>query len=179
MFKKSIIGFFVLLLLYSFCGELLLWQWQSAQVRQAIKHQLKTQIPIKNLHRFVFTQSEFDVLQWNKKDKEFKLNNRLFDIVKKTKSNNTIILLCINDTEEESLFARLDELVNNQLQTKNQHNKNNKLNASVFWKIPNEQDTPADRAFSFTIKKYPNHSYPIHNQFEADVLVPPPESILI
>jgi len=179
VFKKSIIGFFVLLLLYSFCGELLLWQWQSAQVRQAIKHQLKTQIPAKNLHRFLFTQAEFDALQWYKKDKEFKLDHRLYDIVNKTKKNDTIVLLCINDTEEESLFARLDELVNKQLQSKNQQNKNNKVSATAFRKILNDQDYPTNFAYSFIIKNYPNYSLPIYNQFKAKVLVPPPEIALV
>lgn len=177
MFTKSLIWIFIGFMLYSFCGELLLWQWQSAQVRQAIKHQLKAQIPANKLHKFQLTQAEFNALQWNKIDKEFQLENRLYDIVSKSKKGDSIILMCINDTEEESLFVRLDELVNNQLQNQqqNQNHKNNKSNSSVFWKIIDTNYLSSLIIRSSISNTYSYLKLSVYNQFEGCVLVPPPE----
>jgi hypothetical protein len=53
--------------------------------------------------------SKENSFKWEKKDKEFWYNGRIYDIVKIEKSG---ILKCIDDIQEKKLFQNLDSYVN-------------------------------------------------------------------
>ncbi len=176
MLQRFTIALLIAASLFSFVGEMLLWEYQMHTVRKEIKTRLKSQIPMNELHRFEFTQQEFDALQWIKKNKEFKRKHNMFDVVKKTKNNDTIELWCINDTEEETLFAQLDELVKNQLTTNQKKDKKNKSKSQTFWKYLNHLHTQFGVILPITWSNYPNYIALFYKQWSNKIPVPPPES---
>jgi len=85
--------------------------------RQEIKMRIKQGIPEDEIHKIAFGANE--KINWVKEGKEFRLNNEMFDIVRQEVVNGQEIFYCINDKEEEKLFANLDELVKRQMEDEN------------------------------------------------------------
>ena len=59
-------------------------------------------------------------------DKEFVLEGKMYNIVKKIAKGDYFYCYCINDTKEELLLAHLDEHVNNNLNKPGKSNKTSK-----------------------------------------------------
>ena len=74
-----------------------------------MKTAIKSGIPEKDLQRIVFS-SEHEI-HWEKPGKEFRVGNRLFDVIRYEKTEEGLVFTCINDIQESQLFANLDELV--------------------------------------------------------------------
>jgi len=87
------------------------------QARQEIKFRIKQGIPDSEIHRIVFDANE--KINWVRDGKEFRLKNQMFDIIRKEIVSGQVIFYCINDKQEEQLFANLDELVAKQLNDEN------------------------------------------------------------
>ncbi len=83
------------------------------QTRQAIKHRIKLGVPEKDIHKFTFAENE--KINWVRPEKEFRLNNEMYDIVKQESRDGKTIFYCINDKEEKALFTLLDDLVKQQM----------------------------------------------------------------
>lgn len=83
------------------------------QVRSAIKKRIKNSIPENELHLIAFNSS--NDIQWTRPGKEFKLGDRMFDVVKDVSKDGEIRFKCVNDIEEQILFADLDKVSNHLL----------------------------------------------------------------
>ena len=109
---KSLLSFLLLFTIFSnFTGTYIVFKVQQAQVRRSIKRQIKSGIPEDELHYFELSQIEYDQLDWERPDIEFRHENEMFDIVRKEIVGDSIHLHCVNDKEETILFAQLDKLV--------------------------------------------------------------------
>ena len=82
---------------------------RQAEIRSEIKGMLKSGVPDNELHRITFHKVED--IHWTRPEKEFSLKGHMYDVVKNLSKNGKIEFLCINDVEEEVLFANLDDLV--------------------------------------------------------------------
>jgi hypothetical protein len=98
---------------YASFGDYIRWHLEWKNVRQHIKHQLKSGVKPEKLHRFVLSKSEYNNLDWIKEKKEFKLGSDLYDVVNYNDLGDNILLLCIHDKEEAVLFKNLDALISN------------------------------------------------------------------
>ena len=83
-------------------------------MRYSIKSEMKAKIKKSlNVNEYQFFNlnkiSKENSFKWEKKDKEFWYNGRIYDIVKIEKSG---ILKCIDDIQEKKLFQNLDSYVN-------------------------------------------------------------------
>lgn len=83
--------------------------YRQSEIRSDIKHSLKNGVPEGELHHIAFRKVED--IHWTRPDKEFTLHGRLYDVVKNLSKDGKVAFLCINDLEEEALFANLDDLV--------------------------------------------------------------------
>lgn len=98
---------------YASLGDYIRWHLEWKNVRQHIKHQLKSGVKPEKLHRFLLSKSEYKNLDWIKEKKEFKLGSDLYDVVNCNDLGDNILLLCIHDKEEAVLFKNLDVLISN------------------------------------------------------------------
>lgn len=80
-------------------------------VRTQIKNDIRKGIPESELHCIRDNQR----LNWIEKNREFKIGNQMYDVVKVKTINGQLVYFCINDTQEEKLFADLNDLVDQQL----------------------------------------------------------------
>ncbi len=79
-------------------------------------------MPEAELAVFTFSISDLNKIEWEEKGKEFWLNGNIYDVVKKQETADSITFHCINDRQEKSLFANLEELINRQMNSDAQSN---------------------------------------------------------
>jgi hypothetical protein len=79
-------------------------------IKSEMKSKIKKSLNANEYQFFNFNKiSKENSFKWEKKDKEFWYNGRIYDIVKIEKSS---ILKCIDDIQEKKLFQNLDSYVN-------------------------------------------------------------------
>ncbi|MDN4163991.1 hypothetical protein QWY31_00680 [Cytophagales bacterium LB-30] len=97
-------------------GPFVVFKIEQTFIRKSIKLQIKAGIPEDDLHEFTLSATAYKALDWVRPDKEFRLDDEMFDIVRAETLGNTIHLYCVNDTEEALLFAQLDEITQKKME---------------------------------------------------------------
>lgn len=108
----------LLLFLYNAAGYTVVFTALRHAVQKEVKAMLKRGVPESDLHVLVIPQSvERDPQSSFRRihDGEFRYRGRMYDIVRKDIRGDTTVYYCINDIEEEQLFARLDDHVRSHL----------------------------------------------------------------
>lgn len=85
-------------------------------VRSEIKNDIKKGIPEAKLHCIRDNKQ----LNWIEKNKEFRIGKHLYDVVKIKNIDGQRVYLCINDTDEDEIFASLDAAVDQQTKREKQ-----------------------------------------------------------
>ena len=86
-------------------------------VKREIKHRIKAGVPDNERMKFELTAAEVEALDWVKPAKEFRLNGRFYDVVKRI-DGDPVVLECIDDHQETELFAHLTDMVDRALDTR-------------------------------------------------------------
>ncbi len=94
--------------IWQLAGFFVFFELERFHVRKEIKKAIKHSLPEKEFKQFNFSALEFKSLTWIN-DHEFKMNGRMYDVVKKSKINSGYSVSCIDDIQETVLFAKLDE----------------------------------------------------------------------
>jgi hypothetical protein len=106
--KRLFSFLFLIVFIWQLAGFFIYFEIERFHVRKDIKRAIKHSLPQNQYKQFNFTNAEFNELTWIN-DHEFKMNGRLYDVVKKNKSNVGFSVSCIDDIQETVLFAQLDE----------------------------------------------------------------------
>lgn len=106
--------------MFSISGVLCVFKVQQYRIRREIKHQIKAGIPEEELHEFTLSKREYEQLDWQRTDIEFRKGARMFDIVHAEQVGDSIRLRCVNDEEEQKLFAQLDLLIKRKMEQESQ-----------------------------------------------------------
>ncbi|MFZ4400775.1 MAG: hypothetical protein ACOYO1_12130 [Bacteroidales bacterium] len=81
---------------------------------------IKNSLPDSELFTFIFPDNpklqQKMGIQWIE-DHEFLFRGKMYDVVHKVQSGKDIVLKCINDTQEEVLFADLDKQIEKCMQS--------------------------------------------------------------
>lgn len=97
---------------------MVLFKIQQNQIRKEIKKQIKENLDSQELSMIRVTSENQNQLHWEH-NKEFRYRGIMYDVVKKEVIDNvTTIYYCITDTQETTLFACLDSLINKSMETK-------------------------------------------------------------
>jgi len=124
--KRLFAVLFVSLYLYNIAGYLVVFSVLQHRVRSEVKQMLKARIPDSDFVKFSFHTRALEQhsysLRWID-DHEFTLDGKLYDVVRSSTVGDSTILLCINDIQEEQLFANLDNHVQRQMGHSGQPNK--------------------------------------------------------
>lgn len=116
--KRTISIIILLVFFFDVAGEFVVFKIRQASIKREIKRQIKRSVPKEELYTIIVTQSNENELVWKEKN-EFVYRGSMYDIVTKETSNDTTTYYCINDLQEEHLFAHLNELVKNKTGNKN------------------------------------------------------------
>ncbi len=150
------------------------------RVEKKIKKALKESVSSDQLHYFEISNAQNlpDKVYWVKESKEFRFNNKLYDIVRKVVKNGRVYLACIDDKQEKELFGKLDEhverYITNYSKTKSEKNHKIEKKASDFY------DLPQSVVFfsQFKIIDYKHEKLKIVAGFNS-LISPPPKSFFL
>lgn len=85
-------------------GYYFIYRLQLSQIKKEIKTEMLAQIPDSSLE-VVVLEEHIDAIQWKDDDKEFSLNDEMYDVVSVKKVNGKTLLYCINDKNEKQLLV--------------------------------------------------------------------------
>jgi hypothetical protein len=108
--KRNCAYIFLFSFLFNYFGICTIFEVQQFFIRREVKEQIEAGVPDGKLHKLTFTVDQIANLEWEEEGREFRLNGKMYDIVRKEVVADTVYYYCINNTEEENLL-RLDELV--------------------------------------------------------------------
>lgn len=114
--RRSLAIVLVSLHLFSLFGYLVAFVTARAEIRREIKQRIKQSIPARDLVLIRVTPEEESSLEWIKAF-EFRYRGGLYDIVRTEQADDTTLYYCINDVQEERLFAGLDGHVRRQMES--------------------------------------------------------------
>lgn len=112
--KRLFSFLFLIVFIWQLAGFFIYFEIERYHVRKDIKRAIKHSLPQNQYKQFNFTNEEFKELTWIN-DHEFKMNGRMYDVVKKNKSKIGFYVLSIDDVQETVLFAQLDQATANNL----------------------------------------------------------------
>lgn len=175
--KKAASIFLLGIFLFNIVGYFIVFKVAQLEARKEIKTKIKLGIPDRELTAIEFKKSDLPNIHWEKENKEFYYQDKLYDVVKKDEKSACVIFYCIDDKQEQVLFSSLDEHVNTFITSHNSksNSSSKKLNEHVvkiyfsnsfdFKFITNSNLV----SYSFSAKNYPSEFPEINS--------PPPEFI--
>ena len=112
--RRSFALVFLFLYLYNIAGYLAVFSVLQYRIRTEVKKMIKESVPQSELIQFAFYTSSLERgdyhLQWTKEN-EFRHAGSMYDIVRSHISGDSTYFLCVNDVQEDHLFASLDSHV--------------------------------------------------------------------
>ena len=176
--KRLFSFLFLIVFIWLLAGFFIYFEIERHHVRKDIKRAIKHSLPQNQYKQFNFTEKEFKELTWIN-DHEFKMNGRLYDVVKKYKNRLGYSVSCIDDIQETVLFAQLDEAT-----VSNLNNQPEKAPIKSFVKLL--QTAYIEPHGSHTVKVYieiaeqTNHFfYPsLFSDFKKQKLLQPPQELV-
>ena len=116
--KRTFAYLFLFLYSYNLAGYLVVFSVRQDHVRSEIKRMLKESVPQSDLLQLVFHTQSLEQgqypLQWIE-DHEFRYAGGMYDIVRSHTTGDSTYYLCVNDIQEEALFADLDSHVQREM----------------------------------------------------------------
>lgn len=132
--KKIAVVSLLAIFLFNSVGYYIVFKVAQLEARKEIKTKIKLGLPEKELTAIEFKKSELKNIHWVKENKEFYHQNKLYDVVKKDEKNSSVVFYCIDDKQEHTLFASLDDHVNTfiSLNSSKKNSTSKKLNDHVL-----------------------------------------------
>ncbi len=124
--QSVISSFVILLIMLQTTGRLIVFKLQQYQIRAQVKQQIKAGVPEDELVLLkipaVLEQGHNRVFQ-RIHAREFRYHGQMYDIVRQQSKGDTTWYYCVSDEQETLLFARLDELVHQNMTGTQPHSK--------------------------------------------------------
>ncbi len=116
--KRLFIFIFLFLYFHNLVGYLAVYTVMKYRIQGEVKEMIKASVPISELASFSFLTADLDreaaAIQWMADD-EFRYEGRMYDIVSVHVNGDSTHFNCINDVQEERLFADLGDHVRRQM----------------------------------------------------------------
>ena len=114
----------LLVFIFDMTGYLMVFKFHQSHIRKQIKQQIKNGISEDELQLFSISHKEYNQLEWVREDIEFRIGANMFDIVRNERTADSVYLQCVNDKEEELLFAQLDEMIRKKMEQESSASQN-------------------------------------------------------
>tara|TARA_B100000614_G_C14459075_1_gene457651 strand:+ start:113 stop:622 length:510 start_codon:yes stop_codon:yes gene_type:complete len=168
---------FTLILLQS-AGVMFVYKLQELNIKSEVKQQIKLGIAETDLitlaipkHLEEKANPEFKRIH----EKEFRYKGEMYDIISKVVKDDTTYYDVIHDPKESKLFAKLDELANNELNNDPAQKKISERIKSLFAAnyIPSKSDIISNFPYSISTFCYYGKTY---DDIFLPISSPPPKS---
>jgi hypothetical protein len=119
----------IILMLFNSMGYFVVFKTIQYSVKREIKRKIKNQLAASELCLIKVAGNDKTrqaEMQWME-EREFRFQGMMYDVVRTCTQNDTVYFYCINDRQEEQLFARLDHLVKHQTESGPVSRHNSKL----------------------------------------------------
>lgn len=176
--KKAFSIFLLSIFLFEMVGHYPLFKYAQYKIQKEIKGRLKKSVPDSELFVIAIPADKVNELDWKREGKEFRYKGTMYDIVKSENKGDEMIYHCVNDKQETQLFAQLEELVNQHIDSgKSPFGKTTKR---ILKKISSLKYVPATN-FSFAVNST-NYNSDFNYSFSypsvlLKVSTPPPNPI--
>ncbi len=165
----------VFLVLFSFNigGFFLFFSIQKFQIRREIKNEIKENLPLSTLARITITPANKEQVFWEH-EKEFRYHGIMYDVVRKEVIDNLkTVYYCITDTQETTLFKKLDTLVARNMEGK----KGGAKSLQYFFRFLSNlySFNKENMVFYSTINYFLTDIISFYNQPWVNILSPPPQ----
>lgn len=107
--KKVISIFLFGIFLFNMAGYFIAFKSFQYQIKKEIKAEIKRNVNPNELTAIVIDKKQINKIDWQQEGKEMYYKGKLYDVVRLTKNDTSITYYCINDKQEELLFANLEE----------------------------------------------------------------------
>jgi hypothetical protein len=110
--KKLLSILFLFIFLFNLAGYYIVFTIMQQTARKEMKAFIKKNPPLDKLERLVISDEKMnspEIFKYKDDNKEIIYNGKLYDIVCATKDGSNTIFYCINDKNEEQLFAGLND----------------------------------------------------------------------
>lgn len=151
--KRIAAIFFLVLLLQKIGCYFVFLSIQQAYIREDVEKNIIKQLPNDELVKFVFTESEFQHIEWERENKEFRFQGKLYDIVRNESFNGKHVFYCFDDKKEAKIKQQITDY-------QQQHTKNNFI---AFYNLLLQSYIPPQ---NFTFQLLNNHFIQSRNCFE-------------
>lgn len=111
MTSKTGSFFLFLLLLTATCGYYPLFKIRQRHIRESVKAAIRQGIPGEKLHCIRIDPDNRQEIRWERKGKEFRYQNRMYDVVRAERFADTVYYYCIADRQESRLLSCFEKLV--------------------------------------------------------------------
>jgi hypothetical protein len=178
---KKLLTYIVLILFTNnLAGYYIVYKGWQQGLRQQIKYQIIHGLKLSEIEVLKFSktdlQSKIVILEWEKED-ELRYNDYMYDVVSRKETNDSIVLLCINDHKEKKLIDQFEAYVNQQQDNStSKHSKPLKILEDLNKEYFHPQKAVQNYRDGITIDN-PGIEVFITDTF-IDVLSPPPKLIV-
>ncbi len=93
-------------------GYFIAFKVTQFQIKSTIVSQIKLGISNDAETIITINKNELSKIDWQENGKEMVYNNKRYDVIKSKEGKTTITYYCINDKQEETLFADLNDHIN-------------------------------------------------------------------
>ena len=171
---KTIIAYLILTaLIFDVSGHILIFKKLQKDIHRKIKHTIFKNIPINELEIFSFNIGKsIPGIVWIH-SKEFRLNGKMYDIIKKDTIDNNVKFYCVWDKDEESLISKYSNLISGKIRDF----ESKYSNIPIF---------TIENYYLIKIKNFINYTsyYGIFNQFQSilkgiNQKIDPPPKVLV
>lgn len=110
--KKLAVIFLLSIFLFNTVGYYIAFKAVQYNVKREIKSEVKRGLGANELTMITINKNDLSTVEWLENGKEMRYNGELFDIVRSAENSSSVNYYCINDKQEELLFANLDDHIN-------------------------------------------------------------------
>ncbi|MES2139215.1 MAG: hypothetical protein V4511_05875 [Bacteroidota bacterium] len=176
--KKAVSIFLFGIFLFNMAGYFIAFKSFQYQIKKEIKAEIKKNLSPNELTAIVIDNKQINKIDWLEEGKEMYHKGKLYDVVRHTKNATSITYYCINDNQEELLFANLEEHITTHIAANKplKNNASKKLSNNVIkLYFLNEQSIK----FNTILLNHPLF-YSINLSYKSSIIetdTPPPEFV--
>ncbi len=123
-FAKRILAFFLLgIFLFNTMGYFIAFKAMQYEIKSNIISQIKLGVPTADETVLTIAKSDLKNIDWKEQGKEMVYNGKRYDVIKKQEDAMSVTFYCINDKQEETLFANLDNQINSHIASQKSSSK--------------------------------------------------------
>jgi len=172
--KKMIAIFIFTLMLWKIIGFTVYFNIEKLKIQQEVNNLTDQNLSVNKLTVLSFSLKQTKQLIWINKD-EFKYQGRMYDIVKRSKSDCGYTFHCFNDQKEASLFVKLTQFTSNDLGHQSDESPINELLKSLQFPFLLVSQNIYFLAIALINEEHVFLYQNLHKDWSNQIVPPPPQ----